>query len=373
MFRLIRVISTIRTIKMKIILSGGGTLGPVAPLLAIYEQYKAYNKKCEFIWVGTKRGPEKEIVVKYQIPFCIIVSGKWRRYFSIFNFVDTFKIIIGFCQSIFLLIKEKPDLLVSAGGFVSVPLHYAAFCLGIPTWIHQQDVRLGLANKLMAKVATKITTALRDTVESFSTNKANWIGNPVRDLSVPDIDVSYNKFNLDKKRPIIFAFGGGTGSDKINKLIVEMLPHLPISYQIVHLTGQERDGSYAVGAINTHPNYQVYKFFANEMRDIYAVSDVVIGRGGFVTITELASLGKPAILLPMPNTHQEENVRMLADNKAAIILDERKVNGMDLAHIVKDLIDNPKIRSYLGKQFHKILPSVDPDKVVEIIEEICDE
>ncbi len=357
---------------MKILLSGGGTLGPVAPLLAIYEKYKIHDKKSEFIWVGTNDGPERSIVKNYNIPFFVIISGKWRRYFSFFNLIDTGKIFIGFLQSVVFLIRQRPDLLISAGGFVSVPLHYAAFVLGIPTWAHQQDVQVGLANQLMAKVAVKITTALRDSTKFFNVKKTEWIGNPVRDLTVANIDLSYNKFQLDKNNPVIFAFGGGTGSDRLNHLIVEMLPHLPNDYQVIHLTGPERDSSYAQGALKTHRNYKVYKFFTTEMKDAYAVADVVIGRGGFVTITELASLKKAAVLLPMPDTHQEINVRMLADNKAAIILDQRKVNGIDLGYIVKDLINNFKVRNYLGERLYKILPPAESEKIINIIHKLAE-
>ena len=355
---------------MKILLSGGGTLGPVAPLLAIYEQYKKHNPKCEFIWVGTRKGPEKDIIAKYTIPFSVIFSGKFRRYLSFLNIIDVFKILVGFFQSIFLIIKEKPDFLITAGGFVSVPLHFAAVILGVPTWVLQQDVRVGLANKIMAKTASKITTALRESLNYFSVKKTEWIGNPVRDLSVKDIKLSMKKFNLDSTKPVIFAFGGGTGSDSINNLIVEMLSHIPTAWQVIHLSGLERKGDYVEGVTETFPNYHVYKFFTDEMKDAYAVADVVIGRGGFVTISELASLKKPAVLLPMPNTHQEENVKMLADNKAAIILDQRKVNGMDLGYIVKELVNHPEVGRYLGQRLNKILPPASDEKMLAIIDEM---
>src|SRR3990167_8031404 len=119
---------------MKILFSGGGTLGPVVPLLAIAEIYHKHNPQVEFIWVGTKNGPEKELVDRYHIPFFTITSGKLRRYTSLWNFFDIFKIIFGFFQSLFLLWHEKPSLLITAGGFVSVPLHFAAYALGIPAW-----------------------------------------------------------------------------------------------------------------------------------------------------------------------------------------------------------------------------------------------
>jgi len=243
---------------MKILLSGGGTLGPVIPLLAIYEIFHRHNPECQFIWVGTKKGPEKEIVEKYNIPYYIIATGKWRRYLSFWNITDLFKSVWSIFQAFVLLIQEKPTLLISAGGFVSVPLHWAAWALGIPTWVHQQDARVGLANKLMTKTATKITTALQETTQFFPIKKTTWLGNPVRDLSVTDKEISRQKFGLSTNCPVIFALGGGTGSSRINKLIIEALPHWPSDWQIIHLVGRERASGLAEGATTAFKNYHVY-------------------------------------------------------------------------------------------------------------------
>src|SRR3989344_4672823 len=156
---------------MKIVLSGGGTLGPVVPLLAVREACLARHHDAEFIWVGTKHGPEKELVEKSGLSFFTIGAGKWRRYFSFLNIFDLFKIIIAFWQSLFFLWQEKPGLIISCGGFVSVPLHWAAAVLNIPAWVHQQDVRVGLANKLMFPFAKKITTALAETAKLLPPQK----------------------------------------------------------------------------------------------------------------------------------------------------------------------------------------------------------
>ena len=355
---------------MKIILSGGGTLGPVSPLLAIYEVYKQHNPDCSFIWIGTKHGAEKKIVEQYNIPFFVIASGKLRRYFSLWNVIDFFKVIFGFFQALFFLLHEKPSLLITAGGFVSVPLHFAAGLLGIPTWVHQQDVRVGLANKMMKGIATKVTTALESSLKNFKTKKTEWIGNPVRDLTVKNPSLSRKKFNIPANVPIVFIFGGGTGSNKLNSLVIESLPHLNRSWHIIHLTGKKRPDKQAQGAINTFKNYHPYKFFTEEMKDAYAISDVVIGRGGFVTITELASLSKPAVLLPMSDTHQEENVKMLSENQAAIILNEKKINSLDLAHTIKKLIEQPDVAKFLGEKLHNTIPPAKPAKIISIIKEL---
>lgn len=352
----------------KIILSGGGTLGPVVPLLAIAEIYKKHNPEAEFIWVGTKNGPEKELIERQSsILFYSIVAGKWRRYFSFWNIIDVFKIILAFFSSLFLLYREKPSLLISGGGFVSVPLHYAGWILGIPTWIHQQDVELGLANRLMAVSATKITTALLEGT-SFYPAKSEWLGNPVRDLFTADLAAARTRFGIPEGVPVIFAMGGGTGSMAVNKLIMESIPVWPGNWQVIHLTGKERPAQLNELATGVFPNYHVYKFFTEEMGDAYAVSDVIVARAGFSTISELASLSKAAILIPMRGTHQEANVQKLVDENAVLVLDEAHESGLKLAQLVKDLVENEPVRVALGRRLNEVLPRARSGRIVEIIE-----
>lgn len=357
---------------MKIILSGGGTLGPVVPLLAITEACKQQGLEVDFIWVGTKNGPEKDIVAQYDIPFYTMIAGKWRRYFSFWNVVDIFKIILAFFRSFFFLWQHKPNLLISGGGFVSVPLHWAAAVLSIPTWIHQQDVEPGLANRLMAKTAKKITTAIREGADNFDYRKTEWLGNPSRDLGGVDKNIAYNNFNIPVGSPVIFALGGGTGSEKINQWIIEALPSWSKSWHVIHLTGKERRGETQEMAASSgaFANYHVYKFFTHEMKDAFALADVVIARAGFSTITELASLSKAAVLLPMPESHQEKNVKILADNNAVISMNQKTDNGLKLAQVVKQLMSYPAERKQLGDRLNKILPRAKAERIVEIIKEL---
>ena len=355
---------------MKIMFSGGGTLGPVVPLVAIAEIYKKHDPKARFAWVGTKNGPERQLVAGYGIPFYAITSGKLRRYFSLFNISDAFKLCWGFFQSLVLLWQEKPDILISAGGFTSVPLHWAGAALGIPQWIHQQDLQIGLANRLMSRSAKKITTALRDCAAFFPEKKTEWIGNPVRNLEVKNKSDAYRSLGLPAGAPVIFALGGGTGSSSVNKLVLEAVPGLPKDWQIVHLVGRERPSELQERAARTFPNYHVYQFFTEEMKYAYAVADVVVARAGFATITELAALAKPSVLVPMSGTHQEINAKMLVENKAAIVMREKTDNGLKLAHIIRELMAHPEVRDYLGRKLREILPPAPPDKIISIIEDL---
>lgn len=352
---------------MKIILSGGGTLGPVVPLIAIAEVCRAESPDTSFLWLGTKNGPEREVVEKNNIAFIAIGSGKWRRYFSLLNIFDIFRVVAAFFQSFIILSREKPDLLITAGGYVSVPLHFAAALLGLPTWVHQQDARIGLANRLMMKTATKITTALRDTVASLPMKKTEWIGNPVRNLQMSSLKEAYELFDIPEGSTVIFALGGGTGSASVNNLILEALPHWPKEWHVVHLVGKYRPQERAMRTAGVYPNYHAYEFFIDEMKAAYAIATVVVARAGFGTLTELAALKKPAIILPIFGSHQEDNASVLYKHNAILLLDRTTAHGLKLAQLVKELVDDGPERKALGENLHKILPAAEEKKILEIV------
>ncbi|MFH1286832.1 MAG: UDP-N-acetylglucosamine--N-acetylmuramyl-(pentapeptide) pyrophosphoryl-undecaprenol N-acetylglucosamine transferase [Candidatus Magasanikbacteria bacterium] len=355
---------------MKIILSGGGTLGPVTPLLAIYEALTREYKDATFIWIGTKGGPEKEIVEKAGIPFIAITSGKLRRYISFWNVIDIFRIVIGFFRSIGIMFRYSPDACISAGGYVSVPLHWAAWLFGVPSWIHQQDVQVGLSNRFMAPFARIITTSLESQMKLFPKRKVKWIGNPVRnEILSGSKDRAMELFDLKEDLPIIFATGGGTGSLRVNQMIVEAVGHLKGHAQIIHLTGKERPQELAEKAQKHFDYYQVHQFFSEEMKHAYAAADIVISRGGFGTLSELAALSKPAILIPK-HGHQVQNVSFLAEAGAVEVVDETTKDGNYLARLVKDLISDKNRMITLGSTLNKTMPLATETKIVGILKSI---
>lgn len=352
---------------MKVVFSGGGTLGPVTPLLAIKQIIQEEFPETSFVWLGTKNGPEKILVEKENILFSVLNTGKFRRYISFWNIIDIFKIIGAFFHSLYFIWREEPDVCISAGGFTSVPLHWAAWIFGVPTWVHQQDVKVGMANKMMASVATIITTALEINLKNFSKKKTIWLGNPVRqDILLGEKNRGFELFNLDKKIPVVFATGGGTGSMRVNQLIVQSIQHLKGKAQIVHLSGKERPQELVNRAVELFGDYyQVYQFFTDEMKDAYAVADIVISRGGFGSITEMAVLGKPAILIPKPG-HQEENVKFLEQAGAVILVDERTSDGNFLAKTIRELLDDDIRKRQLSNNLQKIMPLAKAEHILKL-------
>ncbi len=351
---------------MKVLFSGGGTLGPVTPLLAMWDMIHESYPDATALWVGTKTGPEKALVESRQMLFFTIPSGKIRRYVSPLNILDLFKFVGGFFSSLQLLLSERPDVCISAGGYTSVPVHFAAWVLGIPTWIHQQDVIVGLSNKLMAPLATKITTALEASTTQFSKKKTVWLGNPIRtELLQGSKERARTIFNLNPDLPVVFVTGGGTGSQRVNQLVVEAVQHLKGFAQVIHLTGKERPQELAVRAEKHFDYYQIHQFFTSEMKDAYAIADIVISRGGFGTITEIAALAKPAILIPKPG-HQEQNVHYLSHANAVIVVDENTADGNYLAKKIRELLEDAQRMKQMATTVATLLPPASQKIVVEV-------
>jgi len=353
---------------MKIVFSGGGTLGPVVPLLAVAEAYRRKFQTAKLLWVGTKNGPERTLIEKAGLPFYALAAGKWRRYFSFWNFFDFLKIILAFFWSFGFLLKHRPALLISAGGFVSVPLHWAGWLLGVPAWVHQEDVKPGLANRLMAKTASHITVSVEDSAKFFPAAKTEWLGNPARQLARPTTAEARARFGIPAEATVIFAMGGGTGSARVNQLVAEALSYWPEEWHVIHLVGLERQSEANERAAELFKNYHVYKFFSEEMADAYAAADVVVARAGFSTLTELAALGKAAVILPISGSQQEENANWLAEKSAVVALNEAVTTGLELAQVVKDLIAEPEKRRAMGEKAGAVLPAAREERLIEIIE-----
>ncbi len=355
-----------------IIYSGGGTLGPVTPLLAIHETLIGlFPHGYEPHWFGTKKGIERELVAEYGIPYTALTAGKLRRYLSFWNIFDLAKLVIGFFQSVALLLKLNPELCISAGGYVSVPLHWAAWWLGIPTWIHQQDVQISLANRLMKMPARRITTVLEAQVSLFPKLKTSWLGNPVREeITAGSQARAAELFNLKPGLPVVLVTGGGTGSQRLNQLMAEAVPSLKGWCQIIHLTGKERSQEMALHAQNIFGEYyHVRDFLTKEMKDAYAAATIVVCRGGFGTLSELAALKKCTVVIPKPG-HQEENVKFFADKGAIRFVDENRADGNYLARLIKELLANKDERQQLARNLHALLPPAEPEKIAEIVEGI---
>lgn len=362
----------------KILLTGGGTGGSVSPLLAIADQLriKNYELKINYLFIGSKNGPERQMVEKEGIKFKVISSGKLRRYFSFKNLIDLVFVMAGFFESIFIILKFKPNLIVSAGSFVSVPVVWAGWILRVPILIHQQDVRAGLANKLMAPFAKVITVTFEESLKDYG-KKAVLTGNPSRNMEHITRNINAKTplikevGGFESNLPVVLVVGGGTGAMVINEMVWKSLDEITKFCRVIHITGKGKNIEH--GTWNMEQNYNSFEFFdARQMAEAYAAADIVVSRAGMGVLTELSFLGKPAILIPMPDSHQEDNAKIFKEKDAAIVLSQRNLNSKIFTENIKKLLDNKELREKLGVNIKIAIKGGSNQNITEIINDLLE-
>ncbi|MFA5076380.1 MAG: undecaprenyldiphospho-muramoylpentapeptide beta-N-acetylglucosaminyltransferase [Patescibacteria group bacterium] len=352
---------------MRILLTGGGTMGSVSPLLAIVEETKLQNIQADFLWLGTKLGPENKIVGEYGLPFIAVHGGKLRRYFSWQNFLDPLRIVAGFFQGLNIIYKFKPDIIISAGAFISVPIVFAGWLLRVPILVHQQDIIPGLANKLMMPYAKKITVAFEQSLKDYPKDKVSWLGNPIRQsIFQSNRTAALAKFNLTADLPVLLVLGGGTGALALNQLVADNLNELVSFCQVIHITGSGK----ALAVSDTPAvasRYHPYEFLTTDLALAYAAADLVVSRAGLSTLTELANLGKPTILIPIENSHQEANANYFARYNAVEVAAQSSLDGQKFVDLVQGLINNLAQLHSLTRNIKTLMKTGAAKAVVDLI------
>ena len=322
-------------------------MGSVSPLIAVWQKLKEKDSKIEVLFVGTKNGPEREFVGRYQLPYQAISAGKLRRYFSLWNIFDVLKIILAIFQSFNLLRKFKPDIIISAGSFVGVPLIWASKFFKCQVLLYQPDLKAGLANKLCQNIATGIFTAFPETVKNFPPNKAEYLGSLFRNEILQVLPQPANH------QPTILVLGGGTGSAFINQIIKQALPKLLKHYRIIHVSGREKNNEFRIMNYESG-KYQVFEILKDNYYQMMAEADLVVSRAGLSTLMELSYLGKPAILIPLPNSAQEQNAQYFQQKNAALIFSQKGLMPDKLINEIDLLMNNREKLSGLSDNVKKI-------------------
>lgn len=279
----------------KIVLTGGGTAGHVTPNIALLPSLQEAGY--EITYVGSYDGIEKRLIADFDIPYVGISTGKFRRYLDPKNLTDPFRVMKGFVQAKKFLKEYQPDVLFSKGGFVSVPVVRAAASLHIPCIIHESDMTPGLANKLCIPVAKNVCCNFPETLKLLPENKAVLTGSPIREeLSRGDRLAGLNMCGFTANKPVIMVIGGSLGAANVNKAVREALPGLLEDFQVVHLCGKDKMDNLLL----TTPGYKQFEYIKTELKDLFAMADLVISRAGANAICELLALKKPNILIPLP-------------------------------------------------------------------------
>lgn len=298
---------------MKVVLIGGH----LSPALSVIQKLKKEN----VFYIGRRHvfegddalSLEHEEIVKLGIPFYSIKTARMQRKITRYTFLSLTKFPLGFYQSIKILKEIKPDVVLGFGGYVQIPVVLAAYILKIPVVIHEQTLEAGFANKLVSGLAKKICISFESSKEFFPKEKTVLTGNPVKEEI---INAKGEKIN--NKVPVIYITGGSTGSHFINNLIEKTLPKLLEKYIVIHQTGDSKkykDFDKLKDLKNNltknfSQKYEIKKFLnANEAAKAISKADLVIGRSGINTVTELIYLKKPAFLIPLPFGQKNEQLK----------------------------------------------------------------
>ncbi|MBE5878192.1 MAG: undecaprenyldiphospho-muramoylpentapeptide beta-N-acetylglucosaminyltransferase [Lachnospiraceae bacterium] len=279
----------------RIVFTGGGTAGHVTPNIALFPKLRELGYDIHYI--GSYDGIEKKLIEDYQIPYYGISTGKLRRYFDVKNFSDPFRVLKGFSEAKKILKTLKPDIVFSKGGFVSVPVVRAAAALKIPCIIHESDMTPGLANKLCIPVATKVCCNFPETLNELPADKAVLTGSPMREeLTQGNKFRALEKCEFNSGKPIVMVIGGSLGATGVNQLVREALPELLEDFQIVHVCGKDKVDNLLLNKVG----YKQFEYVKDDLKDLFAMADIVISRAGANVICELLALKKPSLLIPLP-------------------------------------------------------------------------
>jgi UDP-N-acetylglucosamine--N-acetylmuramyl-(pentapeptide) pyrophosphoryl-undecaprenol N-acetylglucosamine transferase len=318
--------------------AGGGTAGHVFPGLAVAEELGR-----RVIWIGSSGGVEKTLAREAGVEFHGIPAGKLRRYLSLKNLSDMAKTVAGVVAAVRVLRRARPALLFSKGGFVSVPPVIAARLCGIPSWTHESDFDPGLATRINCAFCEKVLVSFPQTVGFLPEKhraKAVVTGNPVR-KALYSADAARGRafVGCPAGRPLVFVIGGSLGSSFLNGLVAASLDALLPRAFVVHQMGAKEF------VPTSRPGYHGAAFFKTELPDVMAAADLVVSRAGANTLAELAALGKPSLLVPLPETgsrgDQLRNAEQFRAAGAARVIEERDATAGSFAAAVAALLDDP--------------------------------
>lgn len=345
---------------------GGGTVGSLSPLLALAERIHNTDQSATIQFVVSRNPAERSLIASEKFAVQSIPSGKFRRYLDWRNITDLLLIAWSFVNSMKFLRRVKPDVVVSAGSFVAVPFSWAAWFFRIPVVIHQQDVTKGFANRLMSPIASLITVTFAPSLSLYPQERTVHTGNPVRaEIFLADADRARTQLGLSASRPLLVVLGGSSGAAYLNGLIEQVKKKLLRLCDIVHLVGRN------YGHVpSPQKGYYPIRFLSRGMGDLLAAATCVVARAGLSTLSELSVLGKPALLIPMPGSHQEANANYAARCEAALRLDQRTLTPEKFFSVVSQMLVDTALQNTLSKNIRSLTRPHATDAMIEAIQRI---
>lgn len=348
--------------KLRLIIAGGGTGGHVLPAVAVIEELRQRDLVEALLWIGSHSGLERSAAAEADVPYLAIQTGKLRRYFSFQTASDAARIPLGMLQARRHIQQFRPTVVFSTGGFVSVPTVIASRGKA-PILTHEQTAILGLATRINARIASSLAVSYESTAGAASKLHRDVVvtGNPVRSfLGDGEAPRARTRWQFEDAPFFLYVTGGSLGASPLNQRFAALLPDLLNYVHVLHQAGPataaNRDAATLREARAGWPEplqrrYQVVEFVGPELADVYAAADLIISRAGAGTVAELAYLGKPSILIPLPGTGGDEQTRnagILADAGAAILIPQAEATSERLRQEILGLLADPDRRERMA-------------------------
>ena len=363
---------------VKMIIAGGGTGGHLFPGIAIAQELKRRYQDMKIFFVGTKRGVESKILPQFGFNLVNISIVGLRRKTLFKNLAIPFHLIGSLFQSLILLNKIKPEVVIGTGGYVSYPVLLLANLKKIPTLIQEQNSYPGMTTRLLAKKASRVCLTYESSLDYFPTAKNNpdkfkVLGNPIReDITGGDKNLALKRLNLSPNKKTIFVFGGSQGAHKINLAILEALDDLKDNIQLLWHSG-EKDFAYIKEKTQKSKLKISLHSFINEMGLAYAAADLVVSRAGAIALAEITACAKPSILIPYPFAtadHQRLNAEELKKSGAAEMILEKDLSGKKLALLINQLLSDENKLVQMSQASKKMAKLDAASKIVDEIEKL---
>ena len=369
---------------MKVIIAAAGTAGHINPGIAIANKIKQEEKNSEIIFIGTTRGLENDLVQRAGYKLKTIDAYGLSKEISIQNFQKLYKTYKGIGEANKIIKEFKPDIVIGTGGYICGPVVMAASKNKVPVVLHESNAFPGKAVKMLAKKANTVLISFENARSRIkNAKKIVYTGTPTKirkkEYNINEKNKIISSMGLNETKPIILIFGGSQGAQKINEAITGIiLEKLNKKYQIIWATGpkqydiikQELEDKNI--NINNIENTRIVPYIYN-MEEIMNVSDVIVARSGAMTITEISNLGKPSILIPLPNVsenHQLYNAKVLENIGAAKIILNEDLDENNLNNAIEDIILNKSKIEQMGKKALTVAVDNVEDKIYKEIKEV---
>lgn len=343
---------------MRIIISGGGTGGHIYPAIAIADKIKRKRPESQILFVGTERGMESRLVPESGYEIRYISARGFNRKKLLKNIETVIDLLRGYSQVKGIISEYRPDLVIGTGGYVSVPVLWAAGRKGIPVYIHEQNAFPGLANRMLSKYANKIFISFDESRKYFkSDDKMVFTGNPVRKEFIFSGIIDYReKLGISSQEFFILSFGGSRGAEKINQSIIDLAAAISTTpkVRLLHVTGNDYYEDFCNRLVEKGLDGKSVMAvpYTDRIHEYMLASDLVICRAGAITVAELTACGKPSIMIPSPNVtanHQYYNAKAVADKGGAILIEEKNLSADRLKSTVFRLMYNKEALNAMGK------------------------